>query len=133
MLNDLAIVHQDAREFPQAERRFSKPSASSPKHKARTIPTFASYVQNLAALSSQEGNYRAAEPLLSPQLRNQQHSALTGILERRAEFNKLAEISNLAEPSPALLSFQERAAQASPRSARSTTNLKPSRAAKAGC
>ncbi len=113
VLNDLAIVHQDAREFPQAERRFEQAIGIVTETQGPNHPDLASYVQNLAALYDQEGNYRAAEPLYRRSFEIND-AVLTGILNIGAESNKLAEISNLADPIPALLSFQERAARQVP-------------------
>ena len=113
VLNDLAIVHQDAREFPQAERRFEQAIGIVTETQGPNHPDLASYVQNLAALYDQEGNYRAAEPLYRRSFEIND-AVFTGILNIGAESNKLAEISNLADPIPALLSFQERAARQVP-------------------
>ncbi|HTS50499.1 MAG TPA: CHAT domain-containing tetratricopeptide repeat protein [Bryobacteraceae bacterium] len=109
VLNDLALVHQAAREFPQAEQRFQQAIDIVTETQGPNHPDVGRYVQNLAALYDQEGKYRAAEPLYRRSFEIND-AVLTGILNIGSESNKLAEISNLADPIPALLSFQERAA-----------------------
>ena len=112
-LNDLALVHQAAREFPQAEQRFQQAidivaDTSGPNH-----PDVARYVQNLAALYDQQGKYRAAEPLYRRSFEIND-AVLTDILNIGSESSKVAELSNLADPIPALISFQQRAGEQVP-------------------
>ncbi len=101
-------MHQAAREFPQAEQRFQQAIDIVTETHGPNHPDAARYLQNLAALYDQEGKYSAAEPLYRRSFEIND-AVLTEILNIGSEGNKLAELSNLADPIPALLSFQERA------------------------
>ena len=107
-LNDLALVHQAAREFPQAEQRFQQAIDIVTETDGPNHPDAARYLQNLATLYDQEGKYSAAAPLYRRSFEIND-AVLSDILNIGSESNKLAELSNLADPIPALLSFQERA------------------------
>ncbi len=107
-LNDLALVHQAAREFPQAEQRFQQAIDIVTETHGPNHPDAARYLQNLGALYDQEGKFSAAEPLYRRSFEIND-AVLTEILNIGSESNKLAELSNLGDPIPALLSFQERA------------------------
>jgi CHAT domain-containing protein/Flp pilus assembly protein TadD len=109
VLNDLALVHQSAHEYSEAEQRFRQAIDIVTETQGPNHPNAAKYIQNLAALYDQEGKYRAAEPLYRRSFEIND-LALTDILNVGSERSKLAELSNLDDPIPALISFQQRAA-----------------------
>ena len=108
VLNDLALVHQASHEFPQAEQRFKQAISIVTETHGGSHPDLARYTQNLAELYSQEDKFREAEPLYRRSFEIND-AILTDILNIGSERSKLAELSNLEDPIPALISFQQRA------------------------
>ncbi len=108
VLNDLALVHQASREFAQAEQRFQQAIGIITETGGPNHPDAAKYLQNLAELYGQEGKYRAALPLYRRSFEIND-AVLADILNIGSESNKLAELANLSDPIPALISFQQRA------------------------
>jgi CHAT domain-containing protein len=113
VLNNIALVHEAAREFPDAEQRFKQAIDIVTETHGQSHPDLGRYLNNLAALYDREGKYREAEPLYRRSFEIND-AVLTEILNIGSEATKLAELANLDDPLPALISFQQRAADRLP-------------------
>ena len=107
-LGELALVHQGAREYAEAERRLHEAIAVVNVAQGPNHPDLARYAERLAALYDEEGKYRDAAPLYRSSFEIGDR-LLTDILNVGSESNKVTFLANLEDPIPALISFQERA------------------------
>lgn len=113
ILRDLGLVHQSAREFPQAIECFRSALAIVEKAQGEDHPDLARYLECLAAVYDLTGNYAAAEPLYRRSL-ELSGRALSDMLTVGSESDKKAAVAGLGDPVPALISFQARAGDALP-------------------
>ncbi len=107
-LAELALIHQGAREYAEAERRFGEAIAVVSETHGPNHPDAARYTERLAALYDEEGKYRAAAPLYRSSFEINDR-LLTDILNVGSESNKVTFLQNLEDPIPALIAFQQRA------------------------
>ncbi|MBI1787470.1 MAG: CHAT domain-containing protein [Acidobacteria bacterium] len=108
VLRDLGLVHQAAREYPEAMRRLAQAVALVQETQGDNHPDLVRYLHRLAAVYEETGDYRAAEPLYRRSL-DISGGVLADMLTVGSESNKLAVVANLEDPVPALLSFQRKA------------------------
>jgi CHAT domain-containing protein len=108
VLRDMGLVHQSAREYAEAEQRFEEAVAIVKETQGENHPDMAQYLERLATVYDEAGDYGAAEPLYRRSLEISD-SALTDMLAVGSERNKAAVLANLEDPIPTLLSFQQRA------------------------
>jgi len=107
-LSEMALVDQAAKEYAEAERSFEDAINVVTETLGPNHPDAARYLENLAALYDEEGKYSAALPLYRRSFEINDR-LLTDILNVGSESNKATFLSNLEDPIPALLSFQQRA------------------------
>jgi len=113
VLRELGLVHQAAREFPEAVECFRSAIAIVEETQGENHPDLARYLECLAAVYDQTGKYAAAEPLYRRGL-DLSDRALADILTVGSESDKKAAITNLEDPVPTLIAFQARAGDSLP-------------------
>ena len=105
---DLGLVHQSAREYPQAEQCLRDAIAIVEESQGAYHPDLAPYLQRLAAVYEAAGDFASAEPLYRRSL-DVSDRALTDMLTIGSERNKSAVLANLEDPVPGLIAFQAKA------------------------
>jgi CHAT domain-containing protein len=108
VLCDLGLVHQAAREYPQAEQALQQAIDIVRETHGDDHPDLARYLLRLASVYDEAGDFRAAEPLYRRSMEISDR-ALADMLTVGSERNKAAVLSNLEDPIPLLLAFQQRA------------------------
>ena len=108
VLSDLGQVHQSAREYAAAEQCLQEAISIVQETHGESHPDLAQYLERLAAVYDDAGNYPAAEPLYKHSL-DISDRAVAEMLTVGSERSKTAVLSNLEDPIPRLLSFQEKA------------------------
>jgi CHAT domain-containing protein len=107
-LSNIGLVHQAAHEYAQAGEQLKEAAAIVRETHGENHPDLARYLELLAKLDDETGDYRAAEPLYRRSFEITDRF-LTDILNVGSESNKAMLFQNLEDPIPALLAFQQRA------------------------
>jgi len=105
-LNNLALAHLAAGEWSEAEKLFRQAISIVTETQGPNHPDLARYISNLAALYDRLGKPDQAEPLLRSSF-NINDAVLTDILNTGSESSKVTELSNLDDPIPELIAFQQ--------------------------
>ncbi|HWC97844.1 MAG TPA: CHAT domain-containing tetratricopeptide repeat protein [Candidatus Sulfopaludibacter sp.] len=113
ILRELGLVHQAAHEDTDAAQCFKSAIAIVEEAQGDTHPDLARYLESLAAFYTQTRDFAAAAPLYRRSFELSDR-ALTDMLTVGSESDKRAAVTNLADPVPALISFQARAGAAVP-------------------
>jgi len=101
-------LNEAGREFSEAERGLRAAIDIVAETHGPSHPDLARYVQNLGELYDRQGNYREAAPLYRRAFEIND-AVLSDILNIGSESSKLAELANLDDPIPTLISFQQKA------------------------
>ncbi len=108
MLRDTGLVHQSAHEYAEAEQSLQEAIAIVQESQGVNHPDLAQYLERLAAVYDEAGDYAAAEPLYRRSL-DISDRTLADMLTVGSERNKAAVLANMEDPVPALLAFRRRA------------------------
>src|SRR5262249_17316495 len=108
VLSDLGLDHQAAGEYVEARQRLQEAIGIVKETHGENHPDLAQYVQRLAGVDDESGDYGAAALLYRSSFEISDN-ALTDMLSIGSETNKSAVLANLEDPIPILLSFQPRA------------------------
>ncbi len=107
-LRDLGLVHAAAREFPQAEDYLRQAIAIVVETHGENLPDLAQYLERLAEVYEDAGDYANAEPLYRRSL-DVSNRSLADMLTIGSERSKAAVLANLEDPIPRLIEFQNKA------------------------
>jgi CHAT domain-containing protein/tetratricopeptide (TPR) repeat protein len=113
VLRDQALVHQSKHEYAEAEGELQKAVDVIERTEGEQHPDLAAYLFKLANVYDESGDYRSAAPLYRRSLEISDR-ALSDILSIGSESSKDAAITNLDDPIPALIAFQNKAADKVP-------------------
>jgi CHAT domain-containing protein/tetratricopeptide (TPR) repeat protein len=113
LLRELGLVHQAAHGIPEAVDCFRSAIAIVEEAQGENHPDLARYMESLATVYDQTGMYAEAEPLYRRSLELSDR-ALAEMLSVGSETDKKAAITNLEDPLPAIIAFQERAGKTVP-------------------
>jgi len=113
VLRDQALVHRSKREYAEAESGLQRAADIIQHTEGEQHPDLAAYLFELANVYADSGDYRPAAPLYRRSLEISDR-ALSNILSVGSESSKNAAIANLDDPVPALIAFQNKAADKVP-------------------
>ena len=108
VLASLALVQQAVHQYAEAERGLRQAIAIVTESQGGDHPDLAAYLKDLAALDETQGKYADAAPLYRRSFEIGDR-LLNDILNAGSESTKASVLSNLDDPLPALLEFQQNA------------------------